>query len=101
MQVFFEGYLFAGLETASLFLLRKNDRTETLLSAFPALTGELLHVDCLVILVDDFQTEDSLDDVFEGYDALETAVFVDDESHLLMLLEQFLPDMSTESSSLK
>ena len=86
--------LFAGLVTAFLFLLRKNDRTESLLSALPTLTCKLLHVDCLVVLVDDFQTEDSLDYVLEGYDTLETAVFIDDESHLLMLLEQFLPDMS-------
>ena len=59
-----------------------------------ALAGELLHVRRLVILVNDFQTKYSLNDIFEGDDSLETAVFIYYKGHLLMLLEQLLPDES-------
>ena len=75
-------------------LLRKDDRAEAFLPAFPAFAGELLHVRRLVILVNDFQTKYSLDDVFESDDSLETAVFIYYKGHLLMLLQQFFPDES-------
>ena len=74
--------------------LRKDDCAEAFLPAFPAFAGELLHVRRLVILVNDFQTKYSLNDVFEGDDSLETAVFIYYKGHLLMLLEQLLPDES-------
>ena len=67
---------------------------EAFLPTFPAFAGELLHVRRLVILVNDFQTKYSLNDVFEGDDSLETAVFIYYKGHLLMLLEQLLPDES-------
>lgn len=83
-----------ALSIIAIFFFRKDDRAESFLATLPAFAGKLLHVSCLVILIYDFQTEDGLNDILKGDNALETAVFVNDESHLLVLLEQFLPDMA-------
>ena len=59
------------------FLFREFYFFESALALLPAFAGVLLHVGHLVALVDDFEAEDGLDDVFEGDDALERAELVD------------------------
>ncbi len=79
---------------AFVILLRKDNGAESLLTTLPTLSRELLHVCGLVVLVDDLKTEDRLDDVLKGDYALETTIFINDETDLLVLLEQFLPDVT-------
>ncbi len=58
----------------------------------PAVEGQLSHVGHVVALVHDFQSDDGLDDVLEGDDALEAAVFVDDAGDVAFVAEHGVPD---------
>ena len=62
------------------------------LHLLPLCLGKLLHVDHLVFLIDYLEAEHGLDDVLQGDDAAQGAVFVDDDGDVLLLLEELLPD---------
>ena len=53
-----------------------------------------MHVDSLVVLVNNLKAENGLDDILKGHDALETTVLVNDKGHLLTLLQKLLPDLA-------
>ena len=67
------------------------------LALLPALAGELLHVRDRVVLVDDLHAEDGFDDVLEGQNSLEAAVFVDDQGDLVLRRQEGFPDVADGS----
>ena len=83
-----------SLRLACIILLWKVDSTETLLAAFPAFLGELLHIDGLVVLVDDLESQDGFYDILQGHYPLEASVFVDDEGDLFVVLQEAVPDIA-------
>ena len=67
------------------------------LTFLPALAGVLLHIGDCIALVDNLHPEDRLDYVFQGDEALETAVFVDNKRNLIFGFEKRLPYVSNGS----
>ena len=64
-----------------------------LLAQVPTLAGILLHIAHGIVLVDNFKSEDGLDDVFEGDDALERTIFVDDAGKLTVASPSFFREI--------
>ena len=67
------------------------------LALLPAFAGVLLHVGNRIALVDDFHSEDGLDNVFQSDEALETAVFVDNKRNLIFGFKKRFPYVSDGS----
>ena len=68
------------------------DYFEARLPLVPTVESQLTQVGHIVALVHDFQSYNGFDDVFEGDDALETAVFVDNTGDVAFVAEHGVPD---------
>ena len=74
------------------FIFFHIDSLILLLSLLPTLACILLHIDDGIVLIDDLETENSLNNILERKNADEHTILIDDLRYLALLLEHGIKD---------
>ena len=76
---------------ALAFLIR--EKTYVSRSLFPLLSSELAHIDLSVGFVDDLETDERFDDVFEGDESAGRTEFIDNDCDVLVAGKQLVEEL--------